>query len=575
MTQPKIQEDTKGKHEIMIQAKLNINGTSIFQCDDKNDSDAEAEIMHVYSKRINENIIAESKITRMKDRDSISQVIDSLIVIGKYKRLEQFDLKTNCKNWIEEVLSGSCNDIETKIEYILNDFTDSMKTRMREEDKYVLAIIHCDYLILCHSRGRESTITPGWKVVKRMLDRDNVDRFIYFKRDGRSIGVYYYEHYPSESFIAWLGIPEKEAFYYMGGRNRIYTVVEGIKCAMELSDEEIENLILNKRSDLIIENGLIRFPNPINSLQVEQIRVRKKSYKNMDDFLQGYFARRYNLAFYCQKYKDLINSLEPIMMQFIDYMDQVVKIESNIEKTYIFKRNATMYILFASKLTSGGTIQLQKSFFTEIYTKFLNNNTVRIFHAGMELYPSNDCIFRIGSMEFFNRLELNQLILELNAMYNATSLRDNILERALCYGIFYILNAKNKNTPISLFLEKMLKQLGKEIKSSEKIIDNESDRIEFKSRDFVVGNNDEIGRKISQDIMKKLVRSSFKIYIFGINEDTLEIEPLTNNNFPSDRLTALERGISRELNKDLEVSIVKVPIGNKCLLELIVRSKCA
>jgi hypothetical protein len=496
-------------------------------------------------------------------------------MIGKYKKIDQFDLKTNCRNWIEEVLGGTCKNIENIIEYILNDFTDSMKTRMREDDKYVLAIIYSDYLILCHSRGRESTITPGWKVVKRMLDKDNVDRFIFFKLDGPSIGVYYYEHYPSDSFIEWLGIPEKEAFYYMGGKNRIYTTIDGIKCAMEFSDEEIEKLILNNVSDFKIEKDRIMLFNPLNSLHVSQIRVRKKSYNNMDDFLQNYFARRYNLAFYCQKYRDLVNSLEPLMAQFIDYSDQVAKIESNIEVTHVFKRNPTMYILFASKLASGGIINLQENFFTEIYTKFLNNNSVRIFHAGMDLYSPNEFPFRIGSMEFFNKLELNQLIIELNAIYNTTRLRDNVLERALCYGILYISNNKNINSPISLFLEKVLKQLGKEIKSSEKMLDNESDKIEFKSRDFMVGKDIEIIQRISKDLVKKLQIASFKIYLFGANEDTLEIEPLTNNNFHSDRLNAIEHGISKELNDKIEINIVKIPLGNKCLLELLARLKYA
>jgi hypothetical protein len=499
MNEPNIHGDVKEKHAIASQAKLNINGTAIYQYGDESASTIEQEPMHVYSKRINDSIIIESEITRKSDRENISQVVDSLIMIGKYKKLDQLDLKTNCKNWIKEVLGGNCDDLETKIEYILNDLTDSMKTRMREEDKYVVAITYCDYLILCHSRGRESTITPGWKVVKRMLDKDNVDRFIYFKKEGEYIVVYYYEHYPSDSFIAWLGIPEREAFYYMGGRNRIYTIIDGINCAMELSDDEVESLLLNRRCDFKIENDRLKLSNPIKILQIGQIRVGKKSYKTMDDFLQGYLARRYNLASYGQRYKELISSLEPIIFQFIDYPDQVIKIESCSEQTYLFKRNPNIYILFASKLKSGGTIQLQESFFTEIYTKFSNYNPVRIFHAGMKLYSSNEGHFRIRSMEFFNKLELNELIIKLNEIYNSTSLKDNILEQALCYGLFYVLNDKNKTTPISLFLEKMLKQLSNEIKSSEKIVENESNAIEFKSRDFVVGKNEEVAEKFSQD----------------------------------------------------------------------------
>lgn len=571
MSVPSIQESARNNNQNTIQTGLGITGTATQHHANAKRTEKESELMHVYSKRINEITIIESKILKKSDRENISQVVDSLMGIGKHRKLDYFDLNTNCKIWIREILSSYCENLEIKIEYILNDFTDCMKTRMREEDKYVLAIISSDLLIICHSRGRENTITPGWKVVQRMLDRDNVDRFVSFKKEGESIGVYYYEHYPSDSFIEWLGIPEKEAFYYMGGRNRIYTVIEGMKCAMELSDEDVENLLINKKCDFKIEKDRLYLSNPIRMLHVGQIRVGKKIYKTMDDFLQVYLARRYNLANYTRKYQELISSFEPMTSQFIDNTDNIAKIDSNVEQISLYKKNPNIYILFASKLKYGCTIQLQDSFFTEIYAKFSNNNLVRIFHAGMKLYSSGEEHFRIGSMEFFNKLNLNDLIIKLSKIYNSISLRDNILDRSLCYALFYILNDKNRNAPISLFLEKVLDQLSNEIKSCDKISENESKIIEFKSRDFVVGKNEDIAKKFSFDIGKKLKLNPFRIYIIGINETTQEIEPLTNNIYPSERLTVLENCIRRELNDNVDIYIVKVPLTNGCLLELIVR----
>lgn len=211
-------------------------------------------MMYVFSKQINENIITGGKITRDIDKENISNVMTSLREIGTLKNLDYLELKENCRAWVIEILSGYSEKNEAALKYVMNDFTDSMMTRMREEKKYVISIVSKHYLILCHSRGGES-ITPRWDVVKRMLDKDNVERFVIFMKEGEIVKVYYYEHYPSEFFTIWLGIPEKEAFYYLGGKNRIYSEIDGMKCAIELSDDDIEKLFLKEQSTFKIEKN--------------------------------------------------------------------------------------------------------------------------------------------------------------------------------------------------------------------------------------------------------------------------------------------------------------------------------
>lgn len=534
------------------------------------------DVMYIYSKQINESHISGSKISRRSDTEKISRVVESLKSIGKINNLDYFDLKINCKKWILTILEGFSDSLETQLEYLLNDFTDSMKTRMREEDINVISIISDDYLLICHSRSKENTITPAWKVVKRMLDKDNVDRFVFFLKEGDKIDVCYYEHYPSGSFINWLGIPEGDAFYYMGGKNRLYTNIIGLKCSIELSDEDVEHLLLSKEGKFKIEKHRLDLMQPLETLQIDQIRVGKKQYASMEDFLQSYLARRYNLTYYQQKYKELAESLQPLLARFIDDVDDVVQLEPDGEKIFIKKNNPNIHIIFASNIYSDYLIQMRESFFDQIFAEFLNKRPLRIFHAGMKLFspPSGHLKFR--TLEFFNELNVNELIITLIKFYNDLTLRDKLLDNALCYVIIGLLHRMNYNKPISLFLERFLKEFESTIMahSNQKIIQNEANVIELKSSDFLAsGDNKKICNKIFDDLSKKFLDNNFKVYLFGINESTLEIEPMSSNKFPSDRLGTLEQMISRKFGNNVEIALVKVPLNGKCLIQMIVKSK--
>lgn len=526
----------------------------------------QSDTMYVYSKQIKEKDIKKVKITRNIDKENISDVITSLRGIGTQKDIDDLELDDNCKIWIMEILSGFSESMETTLKYLLRDFTDSMKTRMREGDKYAISIVSDDYLILCHSRGGETTITPRWEVVKRMLDRDNVDRFVFFIKEGESIRVHYYEYNRSESFVSWLGIPEREAFYYLGGVNKVYVDIDGMHCAMELSDDNVEELFLKDNSTFKIEKNQLILPAPIERLQIGQIRVGKKKYNSMGDFLQDYLAKRYELVYYQEEYWKLANSLEPLTTPFIDDIGSVVKIELGIEQTYLNKRNPNFYILFASRINSKTTIQIRESFFGTIYTDFLNKRPIRIFHAGMKLYSKSPQPLQIGSMRLFNKLKIDELTERLLDFYQDVQVRDKLIDKALCYSLFHLLNVRNDDKPISLFFEIFINELSMDIRKSDTVLQNEGDVIEFKSRDYLVGRNEEISKRISEDLERKLIENPFKIYFFGVDETTQKMEPLTNNRFSSDRIENIENRIAQEMVVDVEIALIKVPLDNECLL---------
>ena len=101
-----------------------------------------------------------------------------------------------------------------------------------------------DDLILCHCRIGQKTITPNWKVIERMLDKDNVMRFVSFKND-KNTTVTFFEKERTQFFIDWLGIPPKEVFYEYGGENKFCSELHGIPISLELTDDDFENISNN------------------------------------------------------------------------------------------------------------------------------------------------------------------------------------------------------------------------------------------------------------------------------------------------------------------------------------------
>ncbi len=210
---------------------------------------------------------------------------------------------------------------------------------------------------------------------------------------------------------------------------------------------------------------------------------------------------------------------------------------------------------------------MREGFVSKIYTDFVNDRRIQIFHAGMDLSP--DPIL-IKNIHIFNRLELNKLIQELIIYYESIGVKDVLIDKALCYCIFKLIYTKNSMKPISLFFKEFLKQMNHEKIVSTRITQNENDIIEYKSRDFISGSDDDIIKRISDDINKKMKKENFKIYFFGIDEASLEIETVNIKRFNSDRVGNIEKKVRSQTGlKDL--SMVRVPLNSGSILLMIAR----
>lgn len=488
-------------------------------------------VMFVFCKKVRADKVEHSIIERPRDVKKIRDVIRKLPT-GEKRKLEEIDINTNPKNWIQLLVKGyPANVEEEKMENLINDFTDSMKTRMREEEKYAIGILFRDALILCHSLFGAETITPEWKVIPRMLDVDNVLRYIQFAKEDDSFIVRYYEKYATDSFADWLGLPQKDALYHFGGKYRISTEISGIVNTLEIPIEGIDQWIDDHPE---IRNSRITLPSPIEELNVTQIRVGTKKYDNPLDFLQDFYAERYNINHYRDRFLEIIDSIDPYIYRFFDENDRVVRVEGSKTTTIVKKANPNFDILFCTR-----DVVIRESYLDELYVRFVNEDGINIFHAGLPFLPTP---LEVESIKIWNEMDVPKLSRETIRYCAGIELQDRTLKRLLEYVIFHLLSKSNSTKHIYYFLRAFRDKILENLEMSGRIAKLEDKVLEFKSRDYFVGDDDEIGKKIGGDLRKKLKENHYKIYLLGV-EDSGRIDSIPKSRIKSNRIENVKRKI--------------------------------
>lgn len=494
-----------------------------------------SDLIFVFSKKVKDVQVHHTQIKEARDVEKIKKVIGGLPQ-GREKKLEEIELRTNPKNWIQTLINEYPSTVEReKMENLINDFTDSMKTRMREEEKYAIGMLSKGELILCHSVFGEETITPEWEVIPRMLDPDNVMRYIWFKRENAdsSLCVKYYERYATDSFVEWLGLSQRDALYHFGGKYRIYTEIGGVADIFELTEDQVEQWIKEHPE---IKTSKIKLPSPIEVLNITQIRVGRKKYDNPKDFLQDFYAEKYNLSYYHERFKEIINSVEPYSYKFFDEKNRVIKVKGDSTTTVVEKRNPNFDILFSTK-----NIECRESYLDELFGKFTKDDETNIHHAGMRFSPAP---LEIKSMKIWNEICLSELTKGVVDYCLRTNLQDTALRKLLDFTIFALMDMDNQTSHIHYFLESFGKKFLEDSVQADKITKLEDKVIEFKSREYFTGSDDEIVGKLTEDLKKKLNESPAKIYLIGIEDDGT-IDFLPDSRLKSDRLENIKQKIKQ------------------------------
>ena len=113
-------------------------------------NDEQQDVIFTSSKRIKEDEVSHTTISEKRDIEKIREIISKL-PSPKERKLTEVSLRTNPRKWVMSLLDSYPNNVkEDEMESLLNDFSDSMQTRMREENKYAVAILLKNELILNH-----------------------------------------------------------------------------------------------------------------------------------------------------------------------------------------------------------------------------------------------------------------------------------------------------------------------------------------------------------------------------------------------------------------------------------------
>ena len=506
--------------------------------------------IYTFTRRVKEGTVSHRKIADAEDIVKIGEVIQRLEEFPRAStlRMDELILRANVKEWVNSLLGDSIDKAsEKEMGYLVSDFTDAMQTRMREESKYAVGLLMPTKLILSHSSFGEETITPEWKTIPRMLDRDNVLRYVCFINENGVINVRYWEREASSSFIEWLGLPRKAAFLF-GGKYRIRCEIEDVTTEFQLTEQEMERW-LESHSEL--REGTIKFSSPVQFLSITEIMAGRKRYENTEDFIQDYEAEKLGIPRYEKEYQRINAKFLPMLMNYYDERTRVVRIEGDEEIVEVTKAEPSFDILFVSEC-----IDFRASYLKDIVKRFINGEPIRIVHAGVKFktYP-----FIIGCMEIYNDIKPDSLIQMVVDKYNTTNLQDTNLDLLLRYAIFKRLAEVNSELPITHFFELVSQGIMNLVSLKGKWIKLEDTVLEYKSADIIAGGNKEIIEKLSEDLKNKLKESPCKVYFIGVEDDGT-IHPVLPSRLKSDRVATIRDSLKDRLSID---SIYTCPVIQK------------
>lgn len=519
--------------------------------------------MYLWSRKVRERQFQFKEIEDTEINE-VHQILDPLLEESKEeKNLNETKLSANCKDWIKQILEKYPNKDEEKVKYLLNDFTDSLMTRMREQNKYAIALQFENILLICHSDIGERTITPKFEIIERMLDRDNINRYVAFsKRENNIIGVKSWEYYASKSLEEWLGLSCKEIAAFLTGKVRIHTEAMEFPFIIELNDEETERFLEKMK----IEGSIIQLPHEIKTLPINDIRMGRKRYKDLDEFREDFYAKRFDLYYYIYRYKELYSgglfeSPNSGTFQYFEDESRIVKIHKEIEEIVCKKTNPKIIVLFAD-----GNIKIREKFLELLFSKVLNKERVLLFHAGEKLAQVPT---KVNNLEIFNEIKVPEYIKVLIDFTNDSNIIDGIVRSLSFYTTFVLLHRESKGKRISYIFKKLAEKFKayiSELIEDKKICQIEDRILELKSSDILNDNNKKIIEFLSEDMKKKLEESSIKFYIIGVDEKTRKLEPIPSGKFGDDRISTIKEKIEERLKKNLHIEpklhFIKIPVEN-------------
>ncbi|MDR5657741.1 hypothetical protein RH831_11200 [Halodesulfurarchaeum sp. HSR-GB] len=483
---------------------------------------------------------------------NIYDVIEGLDRQTSVHTLEELEIDENPQMFVDKLLDAYPDHDDAFCTSLINDFSDSMNTRAREPGKYAVLILYDDSLALCHTDSEEMTITKDAEVLERLLDSDNVDKYARFRQINSGIEVLQFERSVSKSFSEFLGLNPEEIAYEEAGDIKIFTEIDDSTVRFEFGRKEFEQkFIFNENYDLFTE--ILETPN--DQYRINHIKMGRRLYNTVDEFLQQFYALYYDLNTLKNQYSTLAESMTPHTTKVVDHEDKVTTGGPNGPTKLVKGSDSKFKIIFADKnivLSAGWRLQLSK--------KLRSGETVRLHHVGNDFVEEP---LQIGSFEVYNPLDIDEE--SLNKLYRVTQeARTGEHLSNIIYSVMFHTLSEWSPSPISHFFDQMTKRFEDELSAEGMILRDEDGLMELKSRDWLasIDNDEEAAEKISEEL-----QSDSKLLLIGVDEEEQRIRPLSRSRWDSERNKRISDSL-QEMNGNhdsIQLSSLQMGGGN-CLL---------
>ena len=531
------------------QEQTRMEQTQIAESEEKSSEEGP---VHIYYREIQKKE-TQSRVVADPEAVSIFQtVLDGFDRQTRKHQLSDLDMDDNPSMLIEDLLTSYPDHGKMSYTMLMNDFCDSMRTRAREKGKYVVLILTEGSLHICHSDSNEKTITKEADVIERLLDTDNVDKYVRFSQTaGDELVVQQHErHNMTKSFSEWLGIDREEIAYRSAGEVNIFTEVDEATCAFQFTPDNFEqDFLLEDSAYELVDNT---FKTSYDEYTVQQVQFGRKNFSDTDEFLQEFYTVYYDVYSYREQYSEVVGSMEPYTSQLFDHRKKVT-VGTNGRKI-VRKHHNDFDIIFAGKhidLHAGRRVDLCQS--------FENGKEVRLYHAGAPFSKEHT---RIGSLNIFNEIDLDDAT-KINRLYNlVTEAKTMSFSNVLCYIILTAVHSRTKS-PVSHFIGQLAQKYADRLTSDGLVISDETDTLEFKSRDWFAENDDnELAEKLVGQI-----QGDVKLLIGGVEEDRAQFKPLDIARFNPERNASLQRKLESKDSTHESIEVNSIPLGeDDCLL---------
>lgn len=508
--------------------------------------------VHFYYKEIQSEGLNSWTLESNEHIRNIYEVIEGLDRQTAAYPLDELDIDDNPQMFVDKLLDTYPEHDEAFCTSLINDFSDSMKTRAREPGKYAVLILYEDSLILCHTDSEEMTITKDAEVLERLLDSDNVDKYARFRQTDSGVEVLQFERSVSKSFSEFLGLNPEEIAYEDAGDIKIFTEIDNSTARFEFGQEEFEQkFVVNESYNLFTE--ILETPN--NRYPVNHIKLGRRRFDTVDEFLQQFYALYYDLNTLKNQYATLAESMTPHTTTVVDHEDKVTTGGPN-GPTKLKKGNDSGFsVVFADKhieLSAGWRLQLSK--------KLRSGETLRLHHVGNDFTEEP---VQVGSFVVYNPIDIDEE--RLNQLYNVTrEARTGEHLSNIIYCVMFYTLSEWCPSPISHFFGQMTEGFENELTAEGLILRDEDGLMELKSRDWLadIEDDEDAAKKISEEI-----QADSKLLLVGVEEEEQRIRPLSRNKWDSERNEQIRDSL-REMNghhESIQLSSLQMGAGD-CLL---------